>query len=104
MAKSRNCLQNSVGLPARGEDLSAFGNYSGYCGTRSLLLNSFTSYVFNFVPIEFIPGRPVRVVEQSFSRLVDKFELLKSNNFPPKHNSAVKFCSNLNAVCIQHVR
>lgn len=39
-----------------GEDLSAFGNYPGNCGTRSLLLNSFTNYVFNFVSIELIPG------------------------------------------------
>lgn len=39
------------------EDLSAFGNYSGYCGTRSLLLNSFTNCVFNFVSIELIRGR-----------------------------------------------
>lgn len=57
VAKPRNCFQNSVGLPTRGEDLSAFGNYRGYYGTRSLLLSSFTNYVFNFVSIELIPGR-----------------------------------------------
>lgn len=54
---SRNCLQNSVGLPALHEDLFALGNYLGYCGTRSLLLNSLTNYWLNCVSVEFIPGR-----------------------------------------------
>lgn len=73
VAKSRNCLRNSVGLPPWGEDLSAFGNCFHYCGTRGLLLSSFTNYVFNFV--ELIPGRrPVGVVKGRVARLVYKFE------------------------------
>lgn len=67
----------TVGLPTRGEDLSAFGNYFGSCGTRSSLLNSFTNYVFNVVSVELIPGRRLGVLEGSFSRLVYKFEFLK---------------------------
>lgn len=80
VAKPANCFQNSVGLPTPGEDLSAFGNYPGYCGTRSLLLNSFTNYVFNFVSIELIPGRGEGRGEgwrPGFQRLVYKFEFLK---------------------------
>lgn len=67
-------MQNSMGLPPGGEDLSAFGNCFDYCGTRSLLLSSFTNYVFNFVSVELILGRPVGVVEGRFARLVYKSE------------------------------
>lgn len=74
VATSRNCLRNSVGLPPWSEDLSAFGNCFHCCGTRSLHLSSFTNYVFSFVSVELIPGRPVGVVEGRIARLVYTFE------------------------------
>lgn len=53
----RNCFQNSLGHPPLPEDLSAFGNYSSDSGRRSLLLITFTNYVFNLVSKELIHGR-----------------------------------------------
>ena len=50
----------------------------GYCGTRSLLLNSFTNSVFNSVSIELIHGRREEGAGQRLSRGVYGVEFLKS--------------------------
>lgn len=77
VAKSQNCFLNSVGLPTPGKIYLHLAPTPSYGGTRSLLLNSFTNYVFNFVSIELMHGRQGEMGEQRLSRLVCKVKFLK---------------------------